>query len=81
MLLSKSQEIKLRNSGPSACFYRVRLTSTMHAADANSMDPLWIVSVPEVGPRPVQVQLDPLQDEAERLGGRARGSYFVINRR
>lgn len=40
----------------------------MHAADANSMDPLWIVSVPEVGPRPADVHFEPFGDEAEPLG-------------
>ena len=40
------REIKVYNSGSHSSYFRVRLTSTLHAADANKIDPLWIVSVP-----------------------------------
>eukprot|EP00931_Biecheleriopsis_adriatica_P029163 TRINITY_DN17358_c0_g2_i1.p1 TRINITY_DN17358_c0_g2~~TRINITY_DN17358_c0_g2_i1.p1 ORF type:complete len:2291 (+),score=504.51 TRINITY_DN17358_c0_g2_i1:620-6874(+) len=68
---SHVREIKLRNSGPDASYFRIRLTSTVHAADANSIDPLWVVSVPEVGRRPEPPESDPhAQDpvlEARRM--------------
>mmetsp|Transcript_89791 Transcript_89791/g.159654 ORF Transcript_89791/g.159654 Transcript_89791/m.159654 type:complete len:2242 (-) Transcript_89791:140-6865(-) len=57
--VSHTREIKLRNTGSMPAYFRVRLTSTSHAADANSIDPLWIVSVPEVGPRPAPPESDP----------------------
>eukprot|EP00440_Ansanella_granifera_P030441 gb/GFBE01033071.1/.p1 GENE.gb/GFBE01033071.1/~~gb/GFBE01033071.1/.p1 ORF type:complete len:2256 (+),score=522.78 gb/GFBE01033071.1/:1-6768(+) len=56
---AQTREIKLRNTGPQPSYFRVRLTSTVHAADANSIDPLWVVSVPEVGPRPQEPESDP----------------------
>eukprot|EP00930_Biecheleria_cincta_P031240 TRINITY_DN21698_c0_g1_i1.p1 TRINITY_DN21698_c0_g1~~TRINITY_DN21698_c0_g1_i1.p1 ORF type:complete len:2245 (+),score=433.56 TRINITY_DN21698_c0_g1_i1:107-6841(+) len=56
--VSNTREIKLRNSGSMPAYFRVRLTSTMHAADANSIDPIWVVSMPEVGPRPQDPQPD-----------------------
>lgn len=56
------REIKLHNSGYYASYFRVSLTSTMHAADANSIDPLWIVSVPEVGVKPEAAEPNPRVD-------------------
>lgn len=51
-----AREIKVYNSGSNSSYFRVRLTSTLHAADANKIDPLWIVSVPEVGMKPEEPQ-------------------------
>ncbi|CAK9004205.1 unnamed protein product [Durusdinium trenchii] len=56
------REIKLSNSGAHASFFRVRLTS-MVTADANSStDPLWVVSVPEVGVKPDLGEANPRGD-------------------
>ncbi|CAE8724279.1 unnamed protein product [Polarella glacialis] len=73
--VSHSREIKLRNSGPMPAYFRVRLTSTVKAADADRIDPLWVVSVPEVGHRPAipehRPDADPKMEEllaaAQRL--------------
>ncbi|CAJ1371706.1 unnamed protein product [Effrenium voratum] len=56
------REIKLHNSGTSASYFRVRLTSTVHAADAHSIDPLWVISVPEVGVKPAEPEPNPRGD-------------------
>ena len=56
------REIKLHNSGSHSSYFRIRLTSTLHAADANSIDPLWVVSVPEVGMKPDEPQPIPQAD-------------------
>jgi hypothetical protein len=57
--VSHTREIKLRNNGPLPAYFRFRLASTVFTADSDRIDPIWVVSTQEVGPRPSEPEANP----------------------
>lgn len=50
--VSHTREVVLRNTGPMAANFRVRLTSKAPPTARDNYDPIWVVSSDEVGARP-----------------------------